>query len=59
MAEEFHFEVVDARKPPEEIQDALRAKIQPLLRNERRLAPKHAVAASAESDRATTSTPDS
>ncbi len=35
MAEEFHFEVVDARKPPEEIQEALRAKIQPMLKNGR------------------------
>ena len=33
MAEEFHFEVVDARKPPEEIQEALRSKIQPILKN--------------------------
>ncbi|MEW6247754.1 MAG: thymidylate kinase [Nitrospirota bacterium] len=31
MAEEFGFEVIDARKPPEEIQEELRAKIQPLL----------------------------
>jgi len=31
MAEEFTFEVVDARKPPEDIQDELRAKIQKLL----------------------------
>ena len=31
MAEEFHFEVIDARKLPDEIQDALRSKIQPLL----------------------------
>ncbi len=31
MAEEFAFEVVDARKPPEEIQEELRAKILPLL----------------------------
>jgi dTMP kinase len=31
MAEEFHFEVIDARKSPDEIQDALRSKIQPLL----------------------------
>ena len=35
MAEEFKFEVVDARKSLEEIQDFLRAKIQPLLRNGR------------------------
>jgi dTMP kinase len=31
MAEEFGFEVVDARNPPEEIQEELRAHIQPLL----------------------------
>lgn len=31
MAEEFQFEVVDARKPPDEIQSELRAKIHPLL----------------------------
>lgn len=31
MAEEFGFEVVDARKPPEEIQEELRSHIQPLL----------------------------
>ncbi len=35
MAEEFKFEVVDARKSFEEIQEFLRAKIQPLLRNGR------------------------
>nr|MBI3612288.1 thymidylate kinase [Nitrospirota bacterium] len=35
MAEEFTFEVVDARKPPEEIQEALRGKIEPLLKNGR------------------------
>jgi dTMP kinase len=35
MAEEFSFEVIDARKPPEEIQDLLRAKIEPLLKNGR------------------------
>jgi dTMP kinase len=34
MAEEFEFEVVDARKPPEEIQQALRATIEPMLRGE-------------------------
>ena len=34
MAEEFKFEVVDARKPPEEIQEELRAKIQMLLTRE-------------------------
>ncbi len=31
MAEEFRFEVVDARKPPDDIQEDLRQKIQPLL----------------------------
>ena len=31
MAEEFKFEVVDARKSPDEIQEELRSKIQPLL----------------------------
>lgn len=36
MAEEFHFQVIDARKPPEEIQDSLRSKIQPILTNEKR-----------------------
>ncbi|MGH7231777.1 MAG: dTMP kinase [Nitrospiraceae bacterium] len=35
MAEEFRFEVIDARKPPEDIQETLRAKIKPILRNER------------------------
>jgi dTMP kinase len=35
MAEEFKFEVVDARKSFEEIQEFLRAKIQPMLRNGR------------------------
>lgn len=33
MAEEFGFEVVDARKPPEEIQELLRAKIEPVLKS--------------------------
>ncbi|TKB88785.1 MAG: hypothetical protein E8D41_14285 [Nitrospira sp.] len=31
MAKEFHFEVIDARQSPDEIQAALRSKIQPLL----------------------------
>ena len=31
MAEEFHFEVVDARKSPEELQEELRSKILPIL----------------------------
>lgn len=41
MAEEFAFEVIDARKPPEEIQDSLRSKIQPILMNGRRPEPAH------------------
>jgi dTMP kinase len=32
MAEEFAFHVVDARRPPEEIQEALRARILPILK---------------------------
>lgn len=34
MADEFHFEVIDARKPPEDIQEELRARIHPLLANQ-------------------------
>jgi thymidylate kinase len=33
MAEEFRFEVVDARKSPDEIQEELRGKILPVLQN--------------------------
>ena len=36
MTEEFKFEVIDARKSPEEIQEELRNKIQPLLSNQLR-----------------------
>lgn len=39
MAEEFRFEVIDARKPPEEIQDSLRSKIQPILANGKQCEP--------------------
>lgn len=35
MAEEFQFEVIDARKPPDDIQDELRTKIQSMLATER------------------------
>jgi len=35
MAEEFAFQVVDARRPPEEIQEALRARILPILKEGR------------------------
>ncbi|MBI5854826.1 MAG: thymidylate kinase [Nitrospirae bacterium] len=38
MAEEFRFEVVDARKPPEEIQEALRSKIEPILKTAKKAA---------------------
>jgi dTMP kinase len=36
MAEEFHFDVVDARKSPEEIQEELRGHILPVLQNFKR-----------------------
>ncbi|MEK6548802.1 MAG: thymidylate kinase [Nitrospirota bacterium] len=35
VAEEFGFQVVDARRPPEEIQEALRARILPILKEGR------------------------
>ncbi len=35
LAEEFNFQVVDARRPPEEIQEALRARILPVLKEGR------------------------
>ena len=35
IAEEFGFQVVDARRPPEEIQEALRARILPVLKEGR------------------------
>lgn len=38
MAEEFHFNVVDARKSPEEIQEELRGHILPVLQNSKRTA---------------------
>src|SRR5574341_229491 len=39
MAEEFSFEVVDARKPPDEIQELLRAKIEPVLKSAKKTRP--------------------
>ncbi len=42
MAEEFQFEVIDARKPPDDIQDELRTKIQSMLATEK---PLHAAKA--------------
>ena len=38
MAEEFHFNVVDARKSPEEIQEELRGHILPVLQGHKRVA---------------------
>jgi dTMP kinase len=35
IAEEFDFQIVDARRPPEEIQEALRARILPILKEGR------------------------
>jgi primosomal protein N' len=35
IAEEFDFQIVDARRPPEEIQQALRARILPILKEGR------------------------
>lgn len=43
MAEEFQFEVIDARKPPDDIQDELRMKIQSMLATEKLLNPAKAV----------------
>ncbi|MGH7257109.1 MAG: dTMP kinase [Nitrospiraceae bacterium] len=43
MAEEFQFEVIDARKPPDDIQDELRMKIQSMLATEKLLNPATAV----------------
>jgi dTMP kinase len=37
MAIEFQFEVIDARKSPDDIQAELRAKIQPLLMQDKQL----------------------
>ena len=37
MAEEFQFEVIDARKSPDDIQDELRTKIQSMLATEKSL----------------------
>src|SRR5688572_19510522 len=58
MAEEFRFEVIDARKPPEEIQDSLRSKIQPILTNGRRLEPAQDTPAEPHSLRSKSASPD-
>lgn len=58
MAEEFRFEVIDARKPPEEIQDSLRSKIQPILTNGRRLEPSQDTPAESHSLPSKSASPD-
>jgi dTMP kinase len=45
MAEEFHFNVVDARKPPEDIQEELRGYILPVLQGDKRSTTKERVSA--------------
>ena len=45
MAMEFQFEVIDARQSPDDIQTALRAKIQPLLMQDKTLQPAKTTAA--------------
>ncbi|HEX2055731.1 MAG TPA: dTMP kinase [Nitrospiraceae bacterium] len=45
MAMEFQFEVIDARQSPDDIQTALRAKIQPLLMQDKTLQPAKTIAA--------------
>jgi dTMP kinase len=45
MAMEFQFEVIDARQSPDDIQAALRAKIQPLLLQDKTLQPAKTAAA--------------
>jgi dTMP kinase len=41
MTEEFQFQVVDARKPPEEIQQALQGIIEPVLKTDRSRLARH------------------
>src|SRR6266508_679439 len=48
IAEEFGFQVIDARRPPEEIQDALRARILPILKEGRSKRESKAVEKAAE-----------
>ena len=52
MAEEFSFQVVDARRPPEEIQDALRAGIQPILKSRGRRRPERSAEKATEKSEA-------
>ncbi len=48
IAEEFGFQVIDARRPPEEIQEALRARILPILKEGRSKRESKAVEKAAE-----------
>jgi len=48
IAEEFGFQVIDARRPPEEIQEALRARILPVLKEGRSKRESKAVEKAAE-----------
>jgi dTMP kinase len=48
VAEEFGFQVVDARRPPDEIQEALRARILPILKEGRSKRESKAVEKAAE-----------
>ncbi len=59
MAEEFHFDVVDARKPPDEIQEALRTTIQPILKNGRQQLAQMAKQADRTADQTTSDAPTS
>ena len=59
MAEEFHFEVVDARKPPDEIQEALRTTIQPILKNGQQQLAQMAKQADRTADQTTSDAPTS
>ncbi len=53
MAEEFSFQIVDARRPPEEIQEALRARILPILKEGRTKRISKAAAEKAAAEKAT------
>jgi len=52
-AEEFGFQIVDARRPPEEIQEALRARILPILKEGRTKRISKAAAEKAAAEKAT------
>src|SRR5438445_13455388 len=54
IAEEFDFQIVDARRPPEEIQEALRARILPILKEGRTKRISKAAAEKAAAEKAAT-----